>query len=592
MNKTTAFSRRYPPVATLLFILASALLALFALGWTPAEAANVTWQATYWNNKTLSGEPFLTRSEAEINYDWGDAPPITGIKRESFSVEWRRSVNFPVSGVYRFEATMDDGMRVWVDGVLIIDSWWDSQVHSMSADRHLNAGDHDIKVHYYEAGGEAVAKLDWRQISASSPTIANWRGEYFNNQYLSGSPVLIRDDAYIDYDWGGGSPQWGLVNADQFSVRWTRNLSLESGRYLFMVTADDGARLWVNNQLIVDQWHDQQPASYTAEIDLPGGSLPVKLEYFENQGGSIARLSWYRKGPASTPIYNWQGEYFNNQTLSGSPAVVRDDTYIDFNWGYGSPANALGSDNFSVRWTRSLSFAPGRYRFTVSGDDGFRLWVNNTLLINRWHDGAAQSLSGNIDLPGGSIPIKLEFYENGGLAEAHLSWAAVSAPPPSVGQGTAVVINAYRLNVRTGPGVANSIITNIPRNTQVALLGRNEAATWAKIQLANGTQGWASAFYLLSSTPIHTLPVLDGSTPTPVNNVTGTVWAAALNVRSGPSADHMIVSFLRRYQTVTLIQRNISGTWVKVILPGGGQGWVNASYLIANQPIFSLPIAS
>ncbi len=430
------------------------LLAVLILSGSRATAvfAATDWNVKYWNNSSLWGDPVVQRTESNLDYDWGDGSPAPQINTESFSARWERTITVS-SGVYRFTATMDDGMRVWVDNVLIIDSWWNSQVHSLSADYYLSSGDHQVKVEYYEVGGKAVAKLQWTPIGGTPGTIYNWRGEFFNNTWLGGQPVLVRDDQAIDFDWGGGAPEWNIVGADKFSARWTRNLSLNSGRYRFTVTADDGVRLWVNGQLLIDQWHDAAATFYSQEIDLAGGSVPVKMEYYENTGGAVAKLTWLRV--SDTSISNWKGEYFNNRWLSGSPALVRDDANIYFDWGYGSPANGLPFDNFSVRWTRTVNFPAGNYRFVTTSDDGVRLWVNGHLLIDKWQDQAAATYTNNIYVSG-SVPLKMEFYENSGQATARLTWSRVedTPPPPPPSTGTVVVDDSSTGFVKGGSTTA------------------------------------------------------------------------------------------------------------------------------------------
>lgn len=558
-------------------------------------AADSSWQAKYWDNKNLAGDPVIVRQENNIDHDWGQGAP-GDITKDQFSARWKKTINFS-AGTYRFDATMDDGMRVYVDGNLIIDSWYDSQVHSMSATVNLSGGDHVVKVDYYDAGGAAVAKLS---ISTLSTSITQWRGEYFNNATLSGTSAFVRNDSSIDFNWGGGSPGSGVA-ADNFSVRWTRDVTLDAGRYRFTTTTDDGVRLWVNNTLLIDKWFDQGTTSYSGEIELPGGNIPIRMEYYERVGGAEAHLS-YTKLSGSSTTERWRGEYYNNKNLSGTPALVRDDERIDFNWGNGSPASGINADNFSVRWTRTIYLGPGRYRFTANTDDGVRVWVNNQQIINAWNDHQPQDISGEIDLPGGNVVIKMEYYENGGGARARLTRTQIStvpAPTPVPTTGTATV-NIYRLNVRQGPGTNYGIITTLNRGDVLQLAGyRNAAATWIKVILPNGTPGWLSAIYTVTSVPIINLAVENNPTPvtptpTPVpTGATARVTAFYLNVRQGPAVTYPAITIVSLNQVYALAGvRNASGTWVKLVLANGTQGWVNASYVVTSVPVSSLPVGN
>jgi hypothetical protein len=169
-------------------MITAVLLLVFIFTAGPAtEAADPRWQATYWNNLTLSGDPVLVRNEVDLDHDWGDGAPHDAINIDEFSARWTRSINFN-AGTYRFTATTDDGMRVWVDGNEIIDVWYDSQEHAISADLYLTSGDHSVRVDYYEAGGEAVAKLNWTLVGGST---GDWYGEYFNNINLAGTPGIL-----------------------------------------------------------------------------------------------------------------------------------------------------------------------------------------------------------------------------------------------------------------------------------------------------------------------------------------------------------------------------------------------------------------
>ena len=285
-------------VLVLTLILQGLTVPALALDTAKTKTTDPSWQAAYWNNTTLSGGPVLNRYETAINNDWGLGSPDPAIPADGFSARWTRFVDFEAA-TYRFTAVTDDGMRVWVDDRLIIDQWREQPATTFSADVALSAGPHYLKVEYFESREFAVAKLSWLKLSGSTPApppappaTATWRGEYFNNMNLAGAPALVREDAAIDFDWGEGSPAAG-INANAFSVRWTRNVTFGStGRYRFTTTTDDGVRLFVDGNLIIDQWQDLRRESFSREIPLNAGVHTVRMEYFENGYAAAAKLTW------------------------------------------------------------------------------------------------------------------------------------------------------------------------------------------------------------------------------------------------------------------------------------------------------------
>jgi glucose/arabinose dehydrogenase len=265
--------------------------ATYSAGGPPPTCTAGQYQADYFANMTLSGAAVLSRCEnAPLNNDWGTGSPGPGVPADGFSTRWQGAFSFP-AGDTTFTVTADDGIRLYVDGVLVIDKWIDQAPTTYTATRTLTAGTHQVKVEYYENGGGAVAKVSWTQSSGSC-SAGQYQADYFANMTLSGAAVLSRcENAPLNNDWGTGSPGPG-VPADGFSTRWQGTFSFPAGSTTFTVTADDGIRLYLDGALVIDKWIDQAPTTYTATRTLTAGTHQVKVEYYENAGGAVAKVSW------------------------------------------------------------------------------------------------------------------------------------------------------------------------------------------------------------------------------------------------------------------------------------------------------------
>jgi subtilisin len=270
----------------------------------------------------------------------------------------------------------------------------------------------------------------------------NWVAEYYNNRDLEGAPVVVRDEGggIIDRYFNGASPAPG-IGAENYSVRWTRKLTLTGGNYRFSLTGDDGVRLYINNQLKIDAWVDQAPTTYNANnVELTSGNHDIRLEYYQHTGSAQARLTWgIPNGACSQTVVadHWRGEYYNNAYLAGSPVVVQDDGInhpFGFNWGGGPPISGcnltLVPDYFSARWTRRVDLGAAMYRFTVFGDNGVRLWVDNQLKVDRWVNTVGGDTF-NVQLSAGPHDIRLEYFEFVGGAAVSLSWEPLPPEAPS-----------------------------------------------------------------------------------------------------------------------------------------------------------------
>src|SRR5262249_36143012 len=119
-------------------------------------------------------------------------------------------------------------------------------------------------------------------------------------------------------------------------------------------------------------------------------------------------------------------EYFANPTLGGTPVRTACESTINYDWSTGGPIG-LPTDNFSLRWPGRFSFPAGDTTFTATADDGIRVFVDGTPVIDAWRDQGATTYTATRTLTAAQHEVKVEYYEAGGLAVAQVSW---STPRP------------------------------------------------------------------------------------------------------------------------------------------------------------------
>jgi len=126
------------------------------------------------------------------------------------------------------------------------------------------------------------------------------KAEYYDNSNLAGEPVLTRVDPQVDFSWGSGdvpgenSPD-ASIPVDEFSARWSGELAEDiTDTYTFTITANNGFRLFLDGEPIIDFWDNPATEIRQSEpIDLVGGtSHSIQMEYYEGVGTATVRLSW------------------------------------------------------------------------------------------------------------------------------------------------------------------------------------------------------------------------------------------------------------------------------------------------------------
>ena len=174
------------------------------------------------------------------------------------------------------------------------------------------------------AHGTAAALFDRVNIGPAEPALVlnpvigtgdGLRGSYFSNRHLFGTPVVARVDGTVSFDWRFitqmqhmydiGQTNWaavvsacktaiGMPRSDQYSVRWMGELQAQfTEPYTVYASNDDGIRVWLNEQLIIDDWTCHPATEKTAVVNLTAGQkYLLRVEYFHNHGNASVKLSW------------------------------------------------------------------------------------------------------------------------------------------------------------------------------------------------------------------------------------------------------------------------------------------------------------
>jgi hypothetical protein len=202
----------------------------------------------------------------------------------------------------------------------------------------------------------AVAKagVRWMLIGAGTTIEGDGlRGQYYRNAELSDDPTLERIDAKIDFNFATKSPDPKLP-ADNFSVRWSgKLLPPQTGTYILQFATDDGVRVWIGEEQIVDAWGNRSEEVRSQPVELEAGKLvDIRIEYQELTGDARCQMSWV--GPDRRREIIPQRSLFSSDEAVRS-ARLKQTKLIDLDIG-----NGQKSVRGQFKWELSqLTLQPG-----------------------------------------------------------------------------------------------------------------------------------------------------------------------------------------------------------------------------------------
>lgn len=318
---------------------------------------------------------------------------------------------------------------------------------------------------------------------------------------------------------------------------------------------------------------------------------------------------------------NWTATFYNTTNLSG--AVVATASFpsgISKSWGAtvatdgaNNPIPGLNVDNWSARFTSVQTFNAAPYDFVVTYDDGVRLFVNGSLVLDQFAGGGLQTSTVRVTLPAGTLSVIVEYFDLTLDATLQVSWIQVDASATSgtqtaatatpVAPATGVVVRVNGLAVRTGPYLGATLVSVArPANTY-DIIARNESEglfPWYYIKFGENRFGWVSGRYFETSGDFSKVgnrgsvfDEIDGAPNLGVSGASRTV----LNVRVRPSTRMAVVDQLDWGDTFEIIGRTRQDGkdfWYQIRFVNDKKeekiGWVSAQYVTARGNMNNVPV--
>jgi PA14 domain len=298
----------------------------------------------YFNGRSGANVPTVQGLDRQVDFDWGYGSAAPGqVGNDNFGAYWKGKIQSAVTGWTKFFTTVDDGVYLKVGGQTVIDKWYDQAPTEHQGGMYLEAGKfYDIEMSYYEAGGGATMKLAWETPGATkqivgaanlfydlnqaaaagiprpapvpalpNPTISapalptNLTSNFFTGSgeqrfgfmttvtnTLTGKIVGSGTVNQFNFDFGNGGPVIGVT--DNFRIDTSARFFVQkSGWYDFFTTADDGIKLSIDSEAVINNWQDQAPTTRQGGKWLEAGKQYfMNMNYYEAGGGATLKLEW------------------------------------------------------------------------------------------------------------------------------------------------------------------------------------------------------------------------------------------------------------------------------------------------------------
>jgi hypothetical protein len=410
--------------------------------------------------------------------------------------------------------------------------------------------------------------------------------QYFDNSDFT-NLKLTRTDAAVNFNWGSGTPDPSL-GADTFSVRWTGQVQpLYSERYTFHTTSDDGVRLWVNNQLIIDRWVNQSPREWSGSIDLVAGQkYDIKMEYYENTGGAVANLSWSSPSQAKQIIPT--SRLYTSSNID--PIEFSTSNFsVNENGTSGLAVTVIRSGDTSA--AASITLTPSNGTATSGAD------FNNSPIVVNFNPGQTSTtvtipiVDDNIDEPNETINLTLSNPSSGVLLGTRTTAVLTivdNDPLPTVNLGPATIsrnegnsgTTAFNFTVSLSNPSSQSITVPYTTNNGTATAGSDYTDNDGSLTFNPGETSKIITVQVTGDTAVEANETFIVAQGTPTNATLGTSQSTATIVNDDVAGTPGTLAF-----SAPAFSVNENGTPVAAVTvtrTGGSSGAISATITLGN----------
>ncbi|MCD6346379.1 MAG: hypothetical protein J7L96_03060 [Bacteroidales bacterium] len=340
----------------------------------------------YYDNPRLKGDPLSFSKAATINLDIGPlAPKYNFGQINNFGLRWTGNMKAPVSGKYTFTTQVADGVKFWLNNKLLINSWKEQDSITYSADIMLDSGQvYPLTLDYFNGRGVALVKLFWEYPGQKKQIVP---AKVFVQEASGFTPKL----QYFPYDLTAISDGNGAI------VEWREPEFLHPAGNNKMQSNKQSGSLFQDGLSHVN---------YTVTTD-------QKMQLEKSFDVLVYEAS------------KLKATYYEDTIPGGKEILTRYEPFIDYEWLREIPhTDPLVRDTFSVRWEGEV-YAPatGEYFFSIRGESGAQLYLNDSLMIDAWKGKSGKWATTKISFEKNvSIRIRMDYYHKRDFVTAKLYW--------------------------------------------------------------------------------------------------------------------------------------------------------------------------